>query len=79
MLNLFYFLSVLGSLWVEDYRNELKEKEELNTSMINLSNEISSKSDYSKEHIYQKKTLYMTNYILENYNTYMLDVTQLFF
>jgi len=57
----------------------LKEKQEFNTSIITLSNEISSNSDYSKEHIYQKNTLYMTNYILENYNTYMLDVTQLFF
>ena len=37
---IFIFLSVLGSLWVDGYREELNEKEELNNSIITLSNAI---------------------------------------
>jgi len=50
---IFIFLSVLGSLWVDGYREELNEKEELNNSIITLSNEIESNLDYSKEHLFQ--------------------------
>ena len=65
---IFIFLGVLGSLWVDGYSDELKEKKELNESIITLSNEISKNIEYTKEHIYQVKNLkYMTNVVLENY------------
>ena len=38
---IFIFLSILGSLWVDGYTDELKEKEGLNDSIITLSKEIS--------------------------------------
>ena len=66
---IFIFLSVLGSLWVDSYTDELKEKKELNESIITLSNEISKNVDYTKEHLYQVKNLkYMTDVILEDYS-----------
>lgn len=59
--SIFIFLSVLGSLWVDGYREQLNEKEELNESVITLSNEISSNIIYSKEHLFQlKNMLHMT-------------------
>ena len=68
---IFIFLSVLGSLWVDGYREELNEKEELNNSIITLSNEIESNLDYSKEHLFQlKNMLYLTEYLLDNFMTY---------
>jgi len=71
---IFIFLSVLGSLWVDGYTDDLKEKEELSDSIITLSNEISKNIEYTKEHIYQVKNLkYMTIMILENYNQISLD------
>ena len=45
---IFIFLSVLGSLWFDGYTDELKEKKELNESIITLSNEISKNVDYTK-------------------------------
>ena len=66
--SIFIFLSVLASLWVDGYREQLNEKEELNESVITLSNEISSNIIYSKEHLFQlKNMLYMTEYILDNF------------
>ena len=71
---IFIFFSVLGSLWVNGYSDDLKKKEELNNSIITLSNEISSNIDYSKEHMFQlKNMLYITNYILDNFDTYNVD------
>lgn len=71
---IFIFLSVLGSLWVDGYTDELKEKQELNDSIITLSNEISKNIAYTKEHIYQVKNLkYMTDVILENYSKVTLE------
>ena len=57
---IFIFLGVLGSLWVDGYSDELKEKKELNNSIITLSNEILKNIDYTKEHIYQVKNLKYT-------------------
>ena len=71
---IFIFLSVLGSLWVDGYTDELKEKKELNESIITLSNEISKNIDYTKEHIYQVKNLkYMTDVILEDYSNVTIE------
>ena len=54
---IFIFLSVLASLWVDGYADEIKEKDELNDSIITLSNEILKNIEYTKEHIYQVKNL----------------------
>ena len=71
---IFIFLSVLGSLWVDGYTDELKEKEELNKSIITLSNEILKNIEYTKEHIYQVKNLkYMTDVILEDYSKITIE------
>ena len=71
---IFIFLSVLGSLWVDGYTDELKEKKELNESIITLSNEISKNVDYTKEHLYQVKNLkYMTDVILEDYSNVTIE------
>ena len=71
---IFIFLGVLGSLWVDGYSDELKEKKELNESIITLSNEISKNIEYTKEHIYQVKNLkYMTNVVLENYSKISIE------
>ena len=43
---IFIFLSILGSLWVDGYTDELKEKEGLNDSIITLSKEISKNIEY---------------------------------
>ena len=68
------FLGVLSSLWVDGYRDELKEKKEINESIITLSKEISKNIEYTKEHIYQVKNLkYMTNVILENYSKISIE------
>ena len=65
---IFIFLSILGSLWVDGYTDELKEKEGLNDSIITLSKEISKNIEYTKEHIYQVKNLkYMIDVIYDNY------------
>ena len=71
---IFIFLGVLGSLWVDGYSDELKEKKELNDSIITLSNEILKNIDYTKEHIYQVKNLkYMTDVILEDYSNITIE------
>ena len=71
---IFIFLGVLGSLWVDGYSDELKEKKELNDSIITLSNEILKNIDYTKEHIYQVKNLkYMTDVILEDYSNIAIE------
>ena len=54
---IFIFFSVLASLWVDGYTDEIKEQDELNDSIITLSNEISKNIEYTKEHIYQVKNL----------------------
>lgn len=67
----FIFLSVLGSLWVNGYSDDLKETDELNNSILTLSNEISSNIKYSKEHLYQLKNMrYLTQYVIDNFDTY---------
>lgn len=72
---IFIFLGVLGSLWVDGYREQLNKKEELDNSIITLSNEIRSNINYSKEHISQlKNMLNLTEFLLNNYSTY--DVNQ---
>jgi hypothetical protein len=71
---IFIFLSVLASLWVDGYTDEIKEKDELNDSIITLSNEISKNIEYTKEHIYQVKNLkYMTEVIYDNYSKITLN------
>jgi len=71
---IFIFLSVLASLWVDGYSDEMKEKDELNDSIITLSKEISKNIEYTKEHIYQVKNLkYMTDVIYNNYFKITLD------
>jgi hypothetical protein len=71
---IFIFLSVLASLWVDGYADEIKEKDELNDSIITLSNEISKNIEYTKEHIYQVKNLkYMADVIYDDYSTITLD------
>ena len=71
---IFIFLSILGSLWVDGYTDELKEKEGLNDSIITLSKEISKNIEYTKEHIYQVKNLkYMIDVIYDNYFNITLD------
>lgn len=67
----FIFLSVLGSLWVNGYSDDLKKTDELNNSILTLSNEISSNIKYSKEHLYQLKNMhYLTQYVIDNFDTY---------
>ena len=71
---IFIFFSVLASLWVDGYSDEIKEKDELNDSIITLSNEISKNIEYTKEHIYQVKNLkYMTEVIYDNYSKITLN------
>ena len=71
---IFIFFSVLASLWVDGYTDEIKEKDELNDSIITLSNEISKNIEYTKEHIYQVKNLkYMTEVIYDNYSKITLN------
>ena len=71
---IFIFFSVLASLWVDGYTDEIKEKDELNDSIITLSNEISKNIEYTKEHIYQVKNLkYMTDVIYDDYSKITLD------
>ena len=71
---IFIFFSVLASLWVDGYTDEIKEKDELNDSIITLSNEISKNIEYTKEHIYQVKNLkYMAEVIYDNYSKITLN------
>ena len=72
------FLSVLTSFSVDGFRKEIKEKEELNEAVYSLSVEMKSNITYADEHLKQlENMLYMTNYILENYEDYSYNTLNL--
>ena len=65
------FLSVLTSFYVDGFRKDIKEREELNEAIYSLSIEMKSNIAYADEHLKQlENMLYMTNYIIENYEDY---------
>lgn len=65
------FLSVLTSFYVDGFRKDIKEREELNEAIYSLSIEMKSNIEYADEHLKQlENMLYMTNYIIENYEDY---------
>jgi hypothetical protein len=71
--SIFIFASILGSLWVDGYRENFNEETELNNSIITLANEIESNIEYSKEHLFQlENMLFMTEYMLDNFKTYTI-------
>jgi len=68
---LFIFVSIISSLWVNGYSDDLKKKKALNSSIVTLSTEISSNISYSEEHLIQLQHMHhMTDYILNHFNTY---------
>lgn len=72
------FLSVLTSFYVDGFRKEIKEREELNEAIYSLSIELKSNITYADEHIKQlENMLYMTNYIIKNYEDYSYDTLKL--